>query len=284
MIFKPSFTFDAIGNLTKRSDYNQFVGLTALNEQFSYDTLNRMTDSTVLAQSTKTYGYDALGNITFKSGVGSYSYGNNAGPHAVTQTDLNGVFTSYFYDANGNLTSGNNRTISYTSFNKPNQITNASADITFTYGADRARIIRKNLVTGKTRYYIGKLFEQETKSGLTTYTHYIKAVGSTVAIETSKSDHASSIHYLHKDHLGSITAITDSQGLIVEEQSYDPHGKRRNSDWTDIAGPSTSSTTTDRGFTGHEHIDEVGLVHMNGRVYDANLGRFISAVPIFKRR
>ena len=31
--------------------------------------------------------------------------------------------------------------------------------------------------------------------------------------------------------------------------------------------------------TGHEHIDEVGLVHMNGRVYDSTLGRFISADP-----
>jgi RHS repeat-associated protein len=273
------FEFDEIGNLTTRSDYNQFVNLTALNETFSYDLLNRMTDSTVLAQSTKSYGYDFLGNITSKTGVGAYSYGSNAGPHAVTKTDLNGVITNYVYDANGNMVSGNGRTITYSSYNKPVQITNATADIRFSYGADRARIIRKNLISGKTRHYIGNLFEQETHNSITTYTHYIRAGGSTVAIETSKSDHASSTHYLHKDHLGSITAITDSQGLIVEEQSYDPHGKRRNSDWTDIAGPSTPSTTTDRGFTGHEHIDEVGLVHMNGRVYDATLGRFISADP-----
>ncbi len=36
---------------------------------------------------------------------------------------------------------------------------------------------------------------------------------------------------------------------------------------------------TNRGFTGHEHIDEVGLIHMNGRVYDPQLGRFLSADP-----
>jgi RHS repeat-associated protein len=35
-----------------------------------------------------------------------------------------------------------------------------------------------------------------------------------------------------------------------------------------------------RGFTGHEHIDDAGLIHMNGRVYDARLGRFMSADPI----
>ncbi|MCP4304185.1 MAG: RHS repeat-associated core domain-containing protein, partial [bacterium] len=36
---------------------------------------------------------------------------------------------------------------------------------------------------------------------------------------------------------------------------------------------------TPRGFTGHEHLDAVGLVHMNGRVYDPELGRFLSADP-----
>lgn len=32
---------------------------------------------------------------------------------------------------------------------------------------------------------------------------------------------------------------------------------------------------TPRGFTGHEHLDGVGLIHMNGRVYDPVLGRFL---------
>ncbi len=36
---------------------------------------------------------------------------------------------------------------------------------------------------------------------------------------------------------------------------------------------------TTRGFTGHEHIESLGLVHMNGRVYDPLLGRFLSADP-----
>ncbi|CAC9977428.1 hypothetical protein, partial [uncultured Gammaproteobacteria bacterium] len=36
---------------------------------------------------------------------------------------------------------------------------------------------------------------------------------------------------------------------------------------------------TNRGFTGHEHIDEMGFIHMNGRVYDPQIGRFLSADP-----
>ncbi|MEJ1403815.1 MAG: RHS repeat-associated core domain-containing protein, partial [Candidatus Sedimenticola sp. (ex Thyasira tokunagai)] len=40
-----------------------------------------------------------------------------------------------------------------------------------------------------------------------------------------------------------------------------------------------AGTLTNRGFTGHEHVDEMDLIHMNGRVYDPTLGRFLSADP-----
>uniref|UniRef100_UPI0024A67658 RHS repeat-associated core domain-containing protein n=1 Tax=Pelagibius sp. Alg239-R121 TaxID=2993448 RepID=UPI0024A67658 len=48
-------------------------------------------------------------------------------------------------------------------------------------------------------------------------------------------------------------------------------------DWQ--AGTPTTPGETPRGFTGHEHLDGVGLIHMNGRVYDPTLGRFLSADP-----
>ncbi|WP_090272682.1 RHS domain-containing protein [Halopseudomonas litoralis] len=33
--------------------------------------------------------------------------------------------------------------------------------------------------------------------------------------------------YLHTDHLGSIVAVTDNHGRILERSSYDAWGKRR---------------------------------------------------------
>ncbi|WP_372723245.1 RHS repeat-associated core domain-containing protein, partial [Immundisolibacter sp.] len=51
-----------------------------------------------------------------------------------------------------------------------------------------------------------------------------------------------------------------------------------NVDWTTPA-QALLAVNTDRGFTGHEHLDEIGLIHMNGRVYDPTLGRFLSADP-----
>ncbi len=34
-------------------------------------------------------------------------------------------------------------------------------------------------------------------------------------------------------------------------------------------------TVLDRGYTGHEHLQSVGLIHMNGRLYDPKLHRFL---------
>ncbi|MBK7729646.1 MAG: RHS repeat-associated core domain-containing protein [Gammaproteobacteria bacterium] len=34
---------------------------------------------------------------------------------------------------------------------------------------------------------------------------------------------------------------------------------------------------TGRGFTGHQHVDRLDLIHMNGRTYDPKLGRFMQA-------
>jgi RHS repeat-associated protein len=38
--------------------------------------------------------------------------------------------------------------------------------------------------------------------------------------------------------------------------------------------------TSQRGYTGHEHLAMFGMIHMNGRIYDPLLGRFMQADPI----
>jgi RHS repeat-associated protein len=91
------------------------------------------------------------------------------------------------------------------------------------------------------------------------------------------------LEYWHKDHLGSIAATTDHNGDVTARDAYDPFGKRRFANGNyDAAGalvidwsPAVNSGT-DRGFTGHEQLDDIGLTHMNGRMYDATIGRFLS--------
>lgn len=79
--------------------------------------------------------------------------------------------------------------------------------------------------------------------------------------------------------------MTDNQGRILERFSYDAWGKRRNLDGSDDQVFDNQglgilpSLSTHHGFTGHEMLDDMTLVHMNGRLYDPIIARFISADP-----
>ncbi len=43
--------------------------------------------------------------------------------------------------------------------------------------------------------------------------------------------------------------------------------------------PRYRSNSQPSGYTGHQMLDDVGLIHMNGRLYDPFLGRFCAADP-----
>lgn len=60
-------------------------------------------------------------------------------------------------------------------------------------------------------------------------------------------------------------AATTLQTLAWEQVSPDPQ--------------EYTATSTRHGFTLHEQLDNLDLVHMNGRVYDPQVGRFVSADP-----
>lgn len=65
--------------------------------------------------------------------------------------------------------------------------------------------------------------------------------------------------------------------------SFSAFGERRPANWEGFLGASLSrlaNAATTSGFTGHEHADGLGVIHMNGRVYDPRLGRFLQADPM----
>ena len=270
--------------------------------------------------------YDGLGNITFKTGRGSYAYksgtattgcGRVAGPHAVSV--IGGK--SYCYDLNGNNTevrSGGTviRSIVYTGYDLPERIVRneqgLSATAEFRYGPDRARYKRiddgagiairtcptgnadrlfchgfeegdanPGAPQGTTTIYVGNV-EFITRAGVSLVKRYI---GDFLVITTENNADRHDI--LLRDGLGSIDAIVSETGTIRQRLSFDAHGSRR------IAGPAglpelwnlfdlftaaaADTRTTTRGYTGHEQLDGVGLIHMNARLYDPEIGRFIQA-------
>ena len=89
-------------------------------------------------------------------------------------------------------------------------------------------------------------------------------------IRTGSTD---SLFYICTDHLGSITALVNENGTLVERHSYDAWGRERNpSNWNDYT---VTTGRLDRGYTTHEYLREFGLINMNGRVYDPILGRML---------
>ncbi|CCD94777.1 hypothetical protein BRAO375_3690005 [Bradyrhizobium sp. ORS 375] len=278
-----SFGYDRLGNLTSRSDAN-----TNVSESFNYDGLNRLTTSTTSLNPTplvKTYSYSAIGNILSKSDVGTYVYPAAGAPlpHAVMSVAGGSINATFTYDANGNQTSGLGRSIVYTSYNKPASITQGTRTISFVDDTEHQRF-KQVTPEGTTLYIAGFGVMAEVQNpGTTTqkWTDYLSVGNAKVGMrvtQTAASGTTLTLRYFHTDHLGSIVALTDENGLLQQRLSYDAWGKRRNVDGTDdVAGSTTSQTT--RGFTGQEELSVAGLVHLNGRVYDPLLARFTSADP-----
>ncbi|MEZ5842554.1 MAG: RHS repeat-associated core domain-containing protein [Hyphomicrobiaceae bacterium] len=151
----------------------------------------------------------------------------------------------------------------------------------FEYGPDRARYKRTDIATSGTTttlYVGGKAMERITRpGGAVEVKHYI---GDVAVVTTAGA--ATATRYLHKDHLGSVDTVTDEAGTVVQRMAFDAWGKRRETNWLPMTGPAVAAfdtAITTRGFTGHEMVDGVGLVHMNGRIYDPEIGRFLSADP-----
>jgi RHS repeat-associated protein len=92
-------------------------------------------------------------------------------------------------------------------------------------------------------------------------------------------------YYLHADHLGSTDVITKGGGVVHVRTSFDAWGQRRSGTWSGApsgADQVAIARSTHRGYTGHEQLDNLNLVHMNGRVYDPVIARFMSADPIIQ--
>jgi RHS repeat-associated protein len=223
----------------------------------------------------------------------------------------NSVTATYSYDANGNLSSSSgtiypasgsvtfSRTLTYKSFNAPAALTHvqggATYSYTYTYSVEHERV---KLVTVRpddtlTSIYVhpaGKgalLYEKEIRqsTAVVEHKHYVNGGSGLVGVFVTKSSYVSpdgpAMRYYHRDHLGSIVAITNPVAAVIERLAYEPFGERRypNGSAENRASP-LIGITTDRGFTAHEHLDEMMLIHMNGRLYDPLVARFMTSDPL----
>ena len=123
---------------------------------------------------------------------------------------------------------------------------------------------------------------------LGTTTRVRRNIGGFLIVFREGTNAATNQYVLH-DGLGSVDAIVSTvSGLaLLQKPSFDAYGLRRNGDngtWNALSLATLlnngASQVTLRGYTGHEQIDTAALVHMNGRLYDPRVGRFVQGDPL----
>ena len=82
---------------------------------------------------------------------------------------------------------------------------------------------------------------------------------------------ASSLYFIHTDHLGSTAAVTDEKGEVVFQNRYYPYGSDR------LSADDYQLPVTERKYTSQIKDSETNLYYYNARYYDPALGTFISA-------
>ncbi len=312
-----AYSYDNLGNFVGRTDYdadtpNIYTVPTTLSEMFAYtDKLYRLTKETLYSGVTKTFQYDALGDITYKSDTGNYSYTNTTHVHAISSIscaagnscqslyDLN---TPYTYDANGNQLTGDNYSTVWTSYNMALSVTQGSTNFSYTYDADHNRIIQAT--SAGVIYYLNdpnsavrsELFT--SSSGSLTWKDYLFAGGEMIGIHVTPPTGSQYNRFFIHDHLGSTAVVTGDIGCsglvlggpnscLVERDSYDAWGKQRNAiTWADDIHNTIQSGVTTRGFTGHEMVQNTTtgfeLINMDARFYNPTTGRFMSTDPLIQ--
>ena len=266
-----SYSYDDFGNLAGRKDC-----VFEMYESFLYDDWNRLTDITLFNQNTTVHSgisYDCLGRMTSKQtdGVLVFSdaqyntrdeYGNLK-PHAIS-----GALMS------DNVFHSQNQNIDYTIFDKVSLISQDDRELSYQYGYDHQRMTMSERADAyqKNKVYVDNC-EFITENGSSRVLTYINSPTGICAVNVSENaeDH---LYYVYKDHLGSWTTIADGQGEVVERYSFDAWGNLRNPE-TWRAGY-TGTVLFDRGYTGHEHLYNFGLINMNGRMYDPVMSSFLS--------
>ena len=176
------------------------------------------------------------------------------------------------------------RVTQYNSDNKPIHVTNPQGETTaFSYGSSGNRykqVVTNTTGSKRTIYYVAGGYELTIENNQQTSRAYLDNYGL-----IKRGDDGVELYYLHTDRLGSIDAISDGQGntndsvssLRQEMRRYNVFGK------ASVHGQDSNnglvSNISSRGFTGHEHLTDYSLIHMNGRGYDPDIGRFISVDP-----
>lgn len=275
-------TYDAVGNMLSKKDLIR----PTKSEVYGYDALNRLTSfkqgeittGVEIPNPLKQVQYcmDALGNRTTVNTNGvetQYAADNMNAYTSVT----GGQNMSLQYDNNGNLTSDGVHTYQYNYNNRLISVDNG-ATATYKYDAlDRRiqKVVAEPVATTTNYYYCGNQIVEERDANNAVTTTYVFGVSVDDVLQMQRGGDS---YYYHKNHLSSVMALTNANGILVERYEYDPYGHPSFFDAND--NPLTQSAVGNMIlFTGRNYDYETGMYYFRARTMHPGLGRFMQHDP-----
>lgn len=279
-VMEVEMTYDPVGNILSKKDLLH----PNRSEAYTYDAINQLIDFKKGEMTTGVeipnpmrqiqYVLDAVGNhstVTEDGQTTTYTANNRNAYSAVSGA------SNYIpqYDANGNLTQDDHHTYTYDFDNHLISVDNGNT-ATYTYDA-LSRRIRKQTQTGVVNYYYAgdQIIEERNASNATVAT-YLYGIGIDDILQMRRNGQD---YWYHKNHLGSVVALTNGQGTVVERYEYGPYGKLTIYDANDSV-VALSTVGNIYYFTGREYDFETGLYHYRARSLHPGLGRFMQHDPM----
>jgi RHS repeat-associated protein len=140
----------------------------------------------------------------------------------------------------------------------------------------------KDNILQYTRYYMGdRSYEMEEHvNGMVVQRTYLGGDASTATSLYERSGGGWYPLDVCRDYLDTAVNMIDVDGSAKHPRAYDAWGRPRSEvTFSLFANGTGAGALANRGYTGHEHLPEFGLINMNARLYDPVLGRFLSPDP-----
>jgi RHS repeat-associated protein len=277
-----AYAYDISGMITQKVDMATGSCVTNI---YKYDGLNRLLSDTFIQSGSNTlrqFTYDLAGNrlaFIINGLTNTYTYGignrlsnvsdgtgythDNAGN--VSRIVRNGTTLDLVWNLQGQLLAVTNdgvlaESYTYDPLGRRLSTTTGGATVFHAYNGDEC--VADIDASGKL---------------LRSYT-WGQGIDNLLAM-TVYSPSATNTYYAVKDHLGSIQALVNATGAVVESYRYDAYGNTTilSSDLS----PLTSSQLGNRYmFQGREYSATTGLYNFRARWYDSQTGRWLSNDPI----
>jgi|GEM_PF-273034 len=277
------FTYNQLSQRT-RMDFSNGSSVTYAPE-ISGD-LGSIRHNFVGSSVTFAYGFDTIHELAQQrvtdnafayhpSAAGTTAYTMSGSGATINQYSTVGG-ASYSYNTNGCLIGDGTLTYAYdygVANPTENLLTSVSSGSTvlasFVYDPLHRQSM-KTVASGSTRYvYSGwQRIADYSHSGSTEtlQNYYIYGPGLDEPLIQVSSSYVPT--FLHHDRMGSIVAVSNASGAVINKNTYGPFGE-----------PGASSGTS-FGFTGQRFDPETGLYYYKNRYYSPKIGRFMQPDPI----